>query len=143
MANGVSDGIGGEALIGYALDPNLTLGVLSGYQNWDIKNAPSGLSSATIPIEGVVKYTIGTDKIRPFGILGVGVAIDTWSYNSVSTSNTDFLVDPGIGVAINLSEKLDLVILAKVTLDFANATADQAATTNVEIPIQLGLNFGL
>ncbi len=150
-SNAYTLGFGGEAMVGYAFDQNFTLGVLSGYQNWSI-NTPagessSGFSAGYIPIELVAKYELGSDsdKIKPYGVLGAGVAIssvsDTVSFGGVSEtvsgSTTDFLLDPGLGLAFVLSPKTELFVQGKVSLDFASGE------TGVYIPIQVGLNFGL
>jgi hypothetical protein len=141
-------GLGGEAMVGYALDSNMTLGVLSGYQYLMYKGAPAGYSAAYIPIEAAMRYNFGSGQVRPYGILGVGIALGMFStpaidlgflgtWPATTTTTTDLLIDPGLGVAFNLSEKMDLVLQGKVSIIMSSGS------TGLYIPLQVGLNFGL
>jgi opacity protein-like surface antigen len=147
-ANGYDMGLGGEAMVGYSLDSNMTLGVLGGYQYLMIKGSPSGYSAAYIPIEAVMKYNFGSGQVKPYGILGVGLALGMFStpaidlgpwgtFPATTTTSTDLLLDPGIGVAFNLSDKVDLVLQGKVEMIMSSGSM------GLYIPLQVGVNFGL
>jgi tetratricopeptide (TPR) repeat protein len=151
FAQNYNAGFGGEAMIGYAFDENLTLGLLSGFHNYNSKynNLTYNGWFSVVPVEVVAQYNIGKNKFKPYFILGAGACfdIDAFSLPSSSssastygTTSADFLLEPGLGFSYEVSDNFNLFIQTKVTIDFRNS---YGISDPVYLPIQVGGNFSL
>jgi len=183
-------GCGGEVQVGYALSKDFSLSLEGGYESYPLTTsetsllgffnillASNGLSAISanlnhIPLELVAQYNISTGgPVTPYILLGAGVAFDSISYSNVpaeaatlfsNITNTNFELDPGLGLAFAASDNVNIFIQGKLAMDFAPNTPDNVnmrpgtAETfglNIEsgftkgvcpimiIPIQAGVNF--
>jgi hypothetical protein len=144
VSNYLDMGFGGEGIVSYAVDPNLMVGLLGGYHTFSVKGSSSVASASWsyIPIQAILHYNFGTDKVKPYGFLGAGLAMNTFSLTipglgSGSTSESDLLLSPGLGVGFGISDKASIVLEAKIDLDFTSGEM------TYYIPIQAGVNFSL
>jgi Outer membrane protein beta-barrel domain len=181
--NGFDVGFGGEGFVGYAFNDSFTVGLVSGYDSYGIQRAyvqnalPVTLDSSTavsgsmsyVPLLVEAKCSFGSGKVRPYGILGAGLAFNNGSFTATEGSNsakgdiseTDLLLAPGLGVDIALSEKADLFIQGRVDIDFTSNNGSTPATLTLDgssssgtanltgdnptlyIPFEVGVNFSL
>jgi hypothetical protein len=165
----VSPGWGFNGSLGYAFSNNFSLSVLAGYQVSGISapQAPAsiGLSLGYMPIQVVAQYAFLGENTRLYGLLGVGLAINSFSESvhnfpvteasaSSIISETDFLLSPGLGLSFKLSDKTDLFVQTKLDVDFfsqnlANWLPPNTQSTNkfstpqLYLPVQVGLNFSV
>ncbi len=141
-----------EGMIGYAFSKDFTLGVESGIEEWDTQSKYGQGGINHIPLELVGQYNIGMGgSVTPYVVLGAGVAFD-WSTDFIP-SQTNFELDPGIGVAFNLAKDFNLFVQGKLAMDFnstgKNGESIAASPTAspdsplLSIPVQLGVNLSL
>lgn len=151
VANEVNVGFGGEGFIGYAFDKQFTLGVDSGYNTYSlstnyvlkqlgIPSLPPGVtvsgSLSYVPIIAEAKYAFSATGVKPYVLLGAGLALNSGSFTVTATgasatgtiSETDLLIAPGIGVAFPVSDKVDIFVQGRVDLDFTNNNNSTPAT---------------
>jgi hypothetical protein len=100
---GYYEGLGSELMIGYSVNKNIILGLLSGYHDY-VYNAfyyvnvspPISASGKDelrfVPLEAMAQFYlfnfhIGGNEFRPYFLLGVGVCFDTYTSSGTSTSN--------------------------------------------------------
>ncbi len=149
LANFTTAGPSIEGMIGYAFSKDFTLGLESGVEEWDTQSKYGVGGINHVPLELVGQYNFAGGPVVPYVDLGVGLAFD-WSTNFIS-SQTNFELDPGIGVAFNLAKDFNLFVQGKLAMDF-NSTgkggesiaAPNSATPDsplMSIPVQLGVNF--
>lgn len=143
VASDVGVGFGGEGFVGYAFNSQFTLGVDSGYDTYSINesyvlkalNLPSLPPARTltgslnyIPIMAEAKYAFSATGVKPYVLLGAGIALNSGSFTvsvpgqsaTGTISETDLLIAPGLGVAFPVSDKIDIFVQARVDLDFTN-----------------------
>jgi hypothetical protein len=149
----------GECLIGYSVDENITLGLSSGYHNYNYDTGTS-INNGTgvdnkyfyndVPLETVVQYNIGRNKLRPYFLLGLGVCFDTFSftqsitssnnvevYQSPSSTKIDLLIEPGLGLSYELLDHFNLFVQTKLTMDFLGGGL------YLYLPVELGCNISI
>ncbi len=146
----------GEIQAGYAFPGNFSLGLEYGIGNFSFKNMPSGhsmnLSHSPLEIVAQRDFPIGAG-FYPFVLLGAGIAMDSLSMTpappaSAVTNWTNFELDPGVGLGLQLAGGLDLFLQMKMAMDFettaeSNASKGKLYSDNpiLFFPIQAGVNF--
>ena len=151
VASQVNVGFGGEGFVGYAFDPQFSLGVVSGYDTYSLNTSyvlkQLGLSSfppgttvsgslSYVPIMAEAKYAFSKTGTKPYVLLGAGLALNNGSFTvsaSGMTANgtineTDLLLAPGLGVAFPVSDKVDIFVQGRVDLDFTNNNTSTPGT---------------
>jgi hypothetical protein len=165
-----------EAQVGYAFSKDFSLSVESGIDSFPLSSTfitdmaeshgATGVSATTsaslthVPLELVGQFNFQTGgSVTPYLLLGAGVAFDSFggsytvTYNGgsgsgtiPSTSNTNFELDPGIGVAFNVATNFNIFVQGKLDMDFAPTSGTNAETNDnpvMLIPIQVGANISL
>jgi opacity protein-like surface antigen len=154
-ASQLSVGFSGEGQVGYAFSREFSLSVESGFDSLPIQSSklPSGVSGSIthIPLEAVGQYNINTGGgVWPYIVVGVGVAFDSLGYSGytvpsgVTTSWTNFELDPGIGVAFDLTKDINVFVQGKLAMDFETTSGTGTELTDsplINIPVQAGFNF--
>ena len=143
-------GFGGDVSVGYRLDHTFTFSVASGYFQYDISNPPAGITGnfSYVPLMGVLRVNLSQEAVRPYLLLGLGVA-----FNSSSTSSggktldnygtqTDFLASPGVGVLFRVSDNTALFVQGRLDLDFTPAHGFGGTDSpTLFVPLQGGIGF--
>jgi opacity protein-like surface antigen len=150
-----SPAFGGEAQVGYAFSREFSLSVESGFDNLPVKSSQlypgqTSASSNHIPLEAVGQFNINAGGgVWPYVVVGVGIAFDSNSSSpalpaGLTTSWTNFELDPGIGVAVDLSKNINIFVQGKLDMDFAptiGANAESLDNPVMVIPVEVGLNL--
>lgn len=164
-----SPGWGFNGSVGYAFSKDFSLSAMMGYQVFPVSvpGMPStvGMSLAYMPVQVVGQYYFNNDDTRVYGLLGVGLAMNSFSQTVANVpvtgasggtviQETDFLLSPGLGVAFKLSDKADLFLQGKLEIDFFSKDLADWFTTGpgstkpfdtpqLLLPVQVGLSFSL
>ena len=78
--------------------------------------------------------------MKPYVFLGEGIALSYLSYST--TSETDPLVEAGLGMDFLANDKISLFLQAKAVVTLAaNGSAIVPDSTSLYIPLQLGIDF--
>jgi len=95
----------------------------------------------------VARYNLIEGSVHPYVFFGTGVAINTTSVSpsagvKYSSSETDFLMAPGIGILVRVADGAGLFIQTRIDLDFipmgGMIPSDSPA---IFVPVQAGLSF--
>jgi hypothetical protein len=142
-AQALNLGFGGDLSIGYRLDTNFSLGIGTGYHQFDFKNPPPGVSGkfSYVPLQLGVRYTFGSGGLRAYLLLSAGAAINTLG-TTHSTTETDFLFSPGLGALLVVDTKAAIYLQTKFDMDFTRSTFSNDNPT-LFVPIDAGLIFYL
>jgi hypothetical protein len=139
-------GFGGDLSIGYRLDPHFSLGIGTGYHQFDFKNPPAGISGdfSYVPLQATARYTFGPGDLKAYFVLGAGVAINTGTTHghgaTLSSTETDFLLSPGVGALLVVDPKAAIFVQAKLDMDFMSKYFASDAVTLL-VPLDAGLIF--
>jgi hypothetical protein len=141
-------GEGGELMIGYCINDSFTLGLLSGYHNYNYQYSVPGYISPVsfVPLEAVGQFYLGRGKLRPYLLIGVGICIVSYATSSGYTPGFtygDFLAEPGFGLSYKISKNINLFAQVKLTMDMGNLPYFPYELVNLYLPIQMGVNFQL
>ena len=138
-------GFGGDFSISYRITPNISEGVMTGYYQFNIQNAPSGSNSnfSYVPLMEVTRCVIGDGDFRPYAFFGLGAAFNTLKLSPTSTTETDLLMSPGAGVLWAAFPKAALYVQGRLDVDFISDNISSAHSTNpsVFLPLEGGLIF--
>jgi opacity protein-like surface antigen len=148
-------GFSGEAQAGFAFSREFFLSLESGLEFLPVNSSylPAHDTGTLIhiPLEAVAQYNFNAGGgVWPFLLLGAGVAFDDLSFSAytfppgAATNWTNFELDPGIGVAFDVTEDVNIFVQGKVEMDFepaAEANAEFQDKPLIAIPIQVGVNF--
>ncbi len=148
-------GWGAEGQVGYAFSRAFFLSVESGFNNLPVQSArlSSGVSESVnhVPLEAVGQFNLDTGSgVWPYILVGVGVAFDSTNFtgyappSGTTTSWTNFELDPGLGVAFDLSKNINVFVQGKLAMDFETTTGSSQEFSDsplILIPVQAGVNF--
>lgn len=153
----LTTGFSGDGQIGYAFSRDFSLSLESGFDSLPVATTQlgHGQTSASIthvPLEAVGQFNINAGGgVWPYILVGVGVAFDSYSSNPAvpagsgqTTSWTNFELDPGIGVAVDLSKNVNIFVQGKFDMDFETTTGKGGELSDSPltiIPVQIGVNF--
>jgi hypothetical protein len=145
-------GVGGDILIGYRFDRNFSLATDIGYYDCD-QNTPAGAADGEwiyVPIMEVARYNFGEGWIRPYVLLGLGAAYNTYSQTPgslatrVSKEEVDFFLAPGAGFLFVVAKDTALYFQTRLDMDFVgNGVLGSPAADHptLFIPIKGGISF--
>jgi len=138
-------GLGGEGLLGFFVNDDLMLGVLSGFHNYNYQFNYTNFNYtfSTIPLELVAQLYLTNTHFRPYILLGAGTCFDVYTITSGTTgslSYSDLLVEPGFGFSYSFSENFNIFAQTKLTVDFTTNNYFQT-TTELYLPIQMGIDL--
>jgi hypothetical protein len=142
-------GYGGDILVGYRFDKDFSLSLDSGDYVYNLKNPATGTTTSFsyVPLLVVARYNLIEGSVHPYVFFGTGVAINTTSVSpsagvKYSSSETDFLMAPGIGILVRVADGAGLFIQTRIDLDFipmgGMIPSDSPA---IFVPVQAGLSF--
>ena len=131
-----SSGGGIDGNLGFQIDENLAL--LLEIDSYIFQTNVSGIYSAEVNFMPTVKYAFGTSKTKFYLLGGLGgnvnqLYVDT-GYGTVTLTEKNFAIGPGLGVQFPLNDALDLYLQAKFIDVFA-------ASSFSYIPLAVGLDF--
>jgi hypothetical protein len=162
-----SPGWGFNGSFGYAPDNTWSFSFLTGYQVSAITPpgddpGSEGYSIAYTPLQLVTQCNFLGDDVRLYMLLGAGLALNSMTHDDPKDGISEwqgikengFLLSPGLGVAIKLSDKTNIFIQSKLDMAFfSQAFADQITdmgpttkpfeTLQLFVPIQMGFSFYL
>ncbi len=147
-------GLGGDILVGYRFDRNFSLSTDLGYYDCDQKG-PSGAAAGEwiyVPLMEVARYNFGSGRIRPYVLLGTGVAFNNYHETLInlgqsldlSRVGTDFLLSPGAGVLFVVYSDAAVYLQARMDMNFTpNRSLSSPVVDNpsIFIPVKAGLSF--
>ncbi len=148
---GFGAGIGGDVLVGYRFDRDFSLSGDLGYYDCDQKK--SGATAGEwlyTPLMAVARFNIGTGWIRPYLLLGAGLAFNTYSitpaYSGIKASQqeSDLLVSPGAGFLFVVASNMALYVQCRVDIDFTPEGAPGNPFTDspsLFVPVKAGISF--
>jgi hypothetical protein len=145
VANGYARGYGGDILVGYRFNRDFSLSADLGYYECDQTGASSSSGQwIYVPVMGVARYNFGPGWVRPYVLLGAGIAVNTYTltpgYNGkLSNRETDPLLAPGLGVMFIVEH--DLALYAQTRLDINFSTAAWTDNPSLFLPVKGGLSF--
>jgi hypothetical protein len=142
-----------------------------------------GASLAYTPLQVMFQYNAPGDDVRFFGFVGAGLAFNTLTVDAkgqllddlisdmmdedltapmvqAGVKETSFLLSPGIGMSVKLSEKADFFVQTRLDMDFLSGqvvdllnfvTGEDAMDVNTKkidtlqlfMPIQVGILFNI
>lgn len=150
-AAGFGAGIGGDILVGYRFDRNFSLSGDIGYYDCDQKDSGAATGEwLYTPLMAVARFNFGPGWMRPYVLLGMGLAFNTYSitpaYSGIKTSQqaTDLLVSPGAGFLFVVANNMALYVQGRVDISFTPAGAPGNPFTDspsLFIPVKAGLSF--
>jgi hypothetical protein len=146
-------GVGGDVLVGYRFDRDLSLSADLGYYAFNQKAASGeGGQWNYVPLMGVVRYNFGHGWVRPYVLMGLGVALNSYStsaghFGESSTGSpgeANLLVCPGLGILCKISGETALYLQARADINFVGSgslPASYADSLTLFIPFDAGLMF--
>lgn len=147
VAAGYARGVGGDLLVGYRFDRNFSLSADLGYYDCDQKFlGANGGEWIYVPVLAVARYNFGPGWVRPFVLLGAGVAVNTYTltpgYNGkLSDRETDLLLAPGAGVMFIVARDTALYVQARFDLDFSTVGGPWTDSPSLFVPLKAGISF--
>lgn len=147
VAAGYARGYGGDILVGYRFDRDFSLSADLGYYECDQTAATSSSGQwIYVPIMAVARYNFGPGWVRPFVMLGAGVAVDTYTLTpgytgKLSNRETDPLLAPGVGVMFIVEHDLALYAQARVDLNYSTVGGPWTDNPSVFMPLKAGMSF--
>lgn len=147
VSGGYAVGIGGDVLVGYRFNRDLSLSADVGYYDCDQKfyGASAG-EWLYMPLMVVARFNFGNGAVRPFLTLGVGGAENIYSLSLAgsgqqSDREMDFLLSPGAGILFVVTGDTALYFQGRVDLDFAPSTGPFTDNPGLFIPLKAGVSF--
>ena len=144
-------GIGGDILVGYRFSRDFSFSGDLGYYDCDQKNS-GALAGEWLytPLMAVARLNFGSAPVRPFLLLGAGIAFNTFSetpaYSGIKTSEreTDLLLSPGAGILVVIGGNAALYLQGRLDFNFTSERASGSPFTDspsLFIPVKAGLSF--
>jgi outer membrane protein W len=139
-------GVGGEVFVGYTVDQNFLVGLDVGAQDYAVNATyfastfqqtygvplPGSVTISgdfvDIPLMAMARYSFGESAVRPYLLFGAGIAFNQVSQSAVNTSQSvsvtateaDFFMAPGLGLAIRAAKDLELFAQVRLDMDFTS-----------------------
>jgi hypothetical protein len=144
-------GFGGDVLMGYRFSRQFSLSADLGYYDSDQKTLGGNAGEWDYtPLMAVARYNLNLGVIRPYLLLGAGVAFNSYSLTGGSATvskstrgETDFLLSPGLGALVVVAADMAVYIQGRLDMDFTPAFAGLPPpdSPSLFIPIKLGMTF--
>lgn len=148
VATNYAVGVGGDLLVGYRFNRDLSLSADLGYYDCDQKMAGAeGGEWIYIPVLAVLRCNFGPRGwVRPFVSLGAGVAVNSFTLSpgyagKLSKRETDPLLAPGGGVIFIVSHDTALYLQARFDLNFSAPQGPWTDNPTLFVPIKGGVSF--
>jgi len=140
-------GVGGDIVVGYRFDRTFSLSADVGYYDCDEKTL-GGAAGEWIysPILLMARYNFGSGNVRPFLILGAGLAVNTYSLTTsplglVDHRETNPLLSPGLGVLFVVAKDTAIYVQTRLDLNFSTAGGPWTDSPSLFLPVKAGLSF--
>jgi opacity protein-like surface antigen len=146
LANQVNQGWGGEGSIGYRFPQNFEFAVESGYDTYSTSHLNTTGMWNVVPLVLKLQYNVGYSSTKPYLFVAGGFAFNSKSANyfggTISSSETDFLEEAGIGLSFEMMSGTVFFVQGKVEVD--NTTGAYASDVpTIVFPINVGWKFSL
>lgn len=147
VAAGYDRGVGGDVLVGYRFERNFSLSADLGYYDCDQKyEGATGGEWIYVPILVVARYNFGPGWVKPYLLLGAGVAVNTYTLTpgysgKLSARQTDFLLAPGGGVLFIVAKDTALYAQVRFDLNFSGVGGPWTDSPSVFMPLKGGVSF--
>ena len=136
LTAGYDLGFGGQVSGLYRINENLGVGLGIGYETFSVTGV-SGWSDADLSILALLKYSFGTEKIKPYLLAEAGMGNYIVSFSGASASSMYPEIGGGAGVQFGLSDNANLVLQGTVNVLIATGG------TWTYVPVDLGVNFNI
>ena len=146
-SSGYATGYGGDILVGYRFDRSFSLSADLGYYDCDQKfEGATGGECIYVPIMAVARCNFGSGWVRPYALLGAGVAINTYTLTpgyggKLSNRETDFLLAPGLGLLFVVTGDTALYAQARLDLNFSTTNGPFTDSPSIFLPLKAGISF--
>jgi len=131
-----SSGGGIDGNLGFQLDENLA--ILLEIDSYIFQTNISGIYAAEVNMMPAVKYAFGNSRTKFYLLGALGANVNqlyvTSGGSTLTITQKNFAIGPGLGVQFPLNDALDLYLQAKFIDVFA-------ASTFSYVPIAIGLDF--
>lgn len=148
VATNYSAGVGGDLLVGYRFNHDLSLSADLGYYDCDQKvTGANGGEWIYVPVLAVLRCNFGPRGwVRPFVSFGAGVAVNSYTLSpgyagKLSKRETDLLLAPGGGVIFIVSRDTALYVQARFDLNFSSPQGPWSDSPTLFVPIKGGVSF--
>ena len=144
---GYDHGYGGDILVGYRFDRDFSLSGDIGYYDCDQRMAGADQGEwIYVPILAMARYNFGAGPVRPFLLMGAGVAVNSYALTQginakVSKRETDLMLAPGAGVLFLVGSGTALYLQARLDLNFSTPEGPWTDNPNLFLPVKGGLSF--
>ncbi|HET9869185.1 MAG TPA: hypothetical protein VFR02_01630 [bacterium] len=153
VSGAFAPGYGGEIVVGYRFDRDFVLSTSFGYYDCDQKG--SGATAGEwlyMPLMESARLNMGEGWFRPYLLLGLGAAFNTYSETvpfgastqKLSHGETDLLVSTGVGGLFILFPNSALYVQGRLDLDFTTGKSLSSPAVDdptLFIPLQAGISF--
>jgi len=146
VAQEYARGVGGDILVGYRFNRDFNLSADVGYFECDEKFYGGASGSWTYdPLLLLARFNFGPGWVRPFLLLGAGLAVDSYSLTTsyegqVSNRETDPMLSPGAGVLFIVETNVAIYLQTRVDLIFSRVGGPWTDNPTVFLPIKAGLS---
>ena len=111
-----SAGAGLEGNVGYVINPNFA--VLLAVDSFLFNTTDSNIYSGEVNFMPSVRLSLDANGVKPYVIVGAGLNEDIAYFtdyygDTISVSDTNFVVGGGLGVAFSVTPKIDIYIQGK------------------------------
>lgn len=147
VASGYTRGYGGDILVGYRFDRDFSLSADLGYYDCDQNFVgATGGEWIYVPIMAVARFNFGPGWVRPYVLLGTGVAVNTYTLTpgysgQLSNRQTDFLLAPGAGVLFVVARDTALYGQMRLDLNFSSSGGPWTDSPSIFMPLKAGMSF--
>lgn len=147
VASGYARGVGGDVLVGYRFDRNFSLSADLGYFDCDQKfEGATGGEWIYVPIMVVARQNFGDGWVKPYLLLGAGVAVNTTTLTpgysgQLSDRQTNLLLAPGTGLLFIVAKDTALYAQVRFDLNFSTVGGPWTDSPSVFMPLKGGVSF--
>ncbi|HVM31514.1 MAG TPA: hypothetical protein VMU88_00125 [bacterium] len=146
-------GYGSEFVLGYRFNRDFSLSTSFGYYDCDQKGSGAAAGEwLYMPLLETARVNFGEGWFRPYALLGIGAAFNTYSQTvpfggstqKLSHSETDLLLAPGLGALFVVFPNAALYLQSRLDMDFTTGKTLNSPVVDgptLFIPLQAGLSF--
>jgi hypothetical protein len=150
VAAAYNRGVGGDILVGYRFNRDFSLAADVGYYACP-ENAGGAIAGEWdyTPLLAVARFNFGAGTVRPYVLLGGGIAFNNYSYTPFDSGKqmiqeSNFLLTPGLGVLFVVAGNFALYVQGRLDMDFTPVAVPGGLFSEspvLFIPVKVGASF--